>query len=59
MICWAVQSKVVLLGSVKLEGLPPLRAYQAKVNVEFEVDVDGILHVRVKDDANKDNNAKS
>ena len=46
------------LGQVTLEGIPSRRAYQARVNVEFEVDVDGILHVRLKDDANKDNNAK-
>ena len=54
-----------VLGRLKLEGLPPLRAYMAKVNVEFEahtlpaaalapsgvlqVDENGILHVRVSD----------
>ena len=47
-----------LLGEVKLEGLPSMRAYLAKVMVQFEVDVDGILHVRVKDEKNQANNAK-
>jgi len=44
-----------LLGTLTLKNLPPLRAYIAKVTVDFEVDENGILHVRVRDDANGEN----
>lgn len=37
------------LGRFKLEGIPPLRAGQAQIEVTFDIDANGILHVTAKE----------
>ncbi len=39
-----------LLGEFVLDGLPPLVRGQVRVRVTFEIDADGIVHVRAVDD---------
>lgn len=37
------------LGRFKLEGIPPMRAGQAQIEVTFDIDTNGILHVTAKE----------
>jgi molecular chaperone DnaK len=39
-----------LLGEFVLDGLPPLQRGQVRVRITFEIDADGIVHVRAVDD---------
>jgi molecular chaperone DnaK len=39
-----------LLGEFVLDGLPPLPRGQVRVRITFEIDADGIVHVRAVDD---------
>lgn len=45
-----------LLGEFSLSGLQPLPKSQAKVDITFAIDADGILHVSAVDTAKKENN---
>merc|ERR1712048_996765 len=38
-----------LLGKFELSGFPPLPAGRAKMDLTFEIDVNGILHVKAVD----------
>ncbi|MFC4426494.1 molecular chaperone DnaK [Deinococcus navajonensis] len=37
------------LGRFKLEGIPPMRAGQAQIEVTFDIDANGILHVTARE----------
>ena len=39
-----------LLGEFVLDGLPPLERGQIRIRITFEIDADGIVHVRAVDD---------
>jgi molecular chaperone DnaK len=39
-----------LLGEFVLDGLPPLQRGQIRIRITFEIDADGIVHVRAVDD---------
>ena len=39
-----------LLGEFVLDGLPPLERSQIRIRITFEIDADGIVHVRAVDD---------
>ncbi len=45
-----IASENELLGEFVLDGLPPLPRGQIRVRITFEIDVDGIVHVRAVDD---------
>ncbi|KAL0233347.1 hypothetical protein GEMRC1_012092 [Eukaryota sp. GEM-RC1] len=45
-----------LLGSFELTGIPPKPRGQAKINVEFNIDSNGILHVIAEDEESKNKN---